>query len=47
MAPMGIDPDNNPLKFHLVEDLPQYPGGAVELMKWLTKTLRYPISWHR
>lgn len=42
LAPMGIDPDNNPLKFRLVEDLPQYPGGAVELMKWLTKNLRYP-----
>ena len=22
--------------------MPQYPGGAVEFMKWLTKTLRYP-----
>lgn len=42
LAPMGIDPDNNPLKFRLVEDLPQYPGGAVELMKWLTKNLHYP-----
>ncbi len=42
LAPRGIDPDNNPLKFRLVEDLPQYPGGAVELMKWLTKNLRYP-----
>ncbi len=42
LPPMGIDPDDNPLKFRLVEDLPQYPGGAVELMKWLTKNLRYP-----
>lgn len=42
LAPMGIDPDDNPLKFRLVEDLPQYPGGAVELMKWLTKNLKYP-----
>lgn len=42
LAPMGIDPDDNPLKFRLVEDLPQYPGGAVELMKWLTKNLQYP-----
>lgn len=32
----------NPLKLRVVEDLPQFPGGAVELMKWLTKTLRYP-----
>jgi len=43
LAPMGVDPDN-PLNFHVVEDLPQFPGGAVEFMKWLTKHLRYPNS---
>lgn len=42
LAPMGIDPEDNPLKFRLVEDLPQYPGGAVEFMKWLTQNLKYP-----
>jgi TonB family C-terminal domain len=42
LAPMGIDPEDNPLQFRLVEDLPQYPGGAVEFMKWLTKNLQYP-----
>ena len=42
IAPMGIDPEDNPLKFRLVEDLPQFPGGAVEFMKWLTKNLQYP-----
>ena len=26
----------------LVEQLPEYPGGMVEFMKWLTKTLKYP-----
>ena len=26
----------------MVEDLPQYPGGATEFLKWLTKNLRYP-----
>ena len=41
LASMGIDP-NNPLNFHVVEDLPQFPGGAVEFMKWLTKNLHYP-----
>lgn len=41
LAPLAVDP-LNPLNFHVVEELPQYPGGAVELMKWLTKTLRYP-----
>lgn len=42
LAPMGINPEDNPLQFRLVEDLPQYPGGAVEFMKWLTKNLQYP-----
>ena len=41
LASLGIDP-NNPLNFHVSEDLPQFPGGAVEFMKWLTKHLRYP-----
>jgi protein TonB len=41
LAPLTVDPQN-PLNFHIVEDLPQYPGGAVEFMKWLTKNLRYP-----
>ena len=41
LAPLNVDPQN-PLNFHVVEDLPKYPGGAVELMKWLTKNLRYP-----
>ena len=43
LASMDVDP-NNPLNFHIVEDLPQFPGGAVEFMKWLTKNLRYPTS---
>ncbi|MBR4920053.1 MAG: energy transducer TonB [Prevotella sp.] len=42
LAPMGINPEDNPLQFRLVEDLPQYPGGATEFMKWLTKNLQYP-----
>lgn len=37
----------NPMKLRVVEDLPQYPGGAVEFMKWLTKTLRYPPQAQR
>ena len=41
LASLDVDP-NNPLNFHIVEDLPQDPGGAVEFMKWLTKNLHYP-----
>ena len=46
LAAMDVDPDN-PLNFHIVEDLPQFPGGAVEFMKWLTKNLRYPHNARR
>ncbi len=41
LASLEVDP-NNPLNFHVVEELPQFPGGAVEFMKWLTKNLQYP-----
>lgn len=33
--------------FRIVEQLPEYPGGVVEFMKWLTKTLQYPSSAQR
>ena len=42
--PTVVDMDNNPLNFRVVEELPEFPGGATEFMKWLTKNLRYPAS---
>ena len=46
--PEAVDMYDEPLDFRVVEDLPQFPGGAVELMKWLTKSLRYPAyAQHR
>ena len=39
-----VDMYNEPVDFRVVEDLPQFPGGASEFMKWLTKNLRYPAS---
>ena len=42
VAPAENALDNNPLNFRVVEDLPQFPGGPVEMMKWLTKNLKYP-----
>ena len=41
VSPRPTDMDN-PLNFRIVEDLPQFPGGPVEMMKWLTKNLKYP-----
>lgn len=34
----------SPQDMLVVEQLPEFPGGAVELMKWLTTNLRYPAS---
>ena len=40
--PTVLDMENNPLNFRVVEQLPEFPGGASEFMKWITKNLRYP-----
>lgn len=47
----AIDPnilDKDDVKdMRVVEQLPQFPGGPVEMMKWLTKTLQYPQDAQR
>lgn len=40
--PQVVDMYDEPVDFRVVEDLPQFPGGAAEFLKWLTKNLRYP-----
>ena len=40
--PPVVDTNDNPLNFRVVQDLPQFPGGAVAFMKWLTSNLTYP-----
>ena len=42
--PEVADMYNEPVDFRVVEDLPQFPGGASEFMKWLTKNLKYPAT---
>lgn len=39
-----VDMYEPPVDIEAVENLPQFPGGAVELMKWLTKNLKYPAQ---
>lgn len=34
--------DDEVVSFRVVEELPQFPGGPVEFMKWLTRNLKYP-----
>lgn len=36
--------EEKPLSFRVVEQLPEFPGGASEFMKWLTRNLRYPSA---
>lgn len=45
--PEVVDMYNEPVDFRVVEDLPQFPGGASEFMKWLTRNLKYPPSAQR
>lgn len=40
--PEVVDMYDEPVDIRVVEDLPEFPGGAAEFMKWLTKNLRYP-----
>ena len=44
IAPPEINPRDNPEKFRVVEDMPQFPGGPVEFLKWLTSNLKYPAA---
>ena len=36
------EPIANDDKPRIVQQMPEYPGGIVEFMKWLQRTLRYP-----
>lgn len=43
LSPLPVKDPNNPLNFRVVEELPDFPGGMVEFMKWLRKNLKYPL----
>jgi len=36
--------DEDAVSLRVVEDVPQFPGGATEFIKWLTRNLKYPPS---
>lgn len=46
--PLPDEPSDKPndevLSFRVVEDLPQFPGGYMAFVKWLTQNLKYPSS---
>lgn len=41
---MAVDKDDNALPLRIVEQLPEFPGGTSEFVKWLTRNLRYPYK---
>lgn len=38
------DDKDNVLSWRVVEQLPEFPGGMSEFMKWLTESLKYPVK---
>lgn len=42
VLPVAIDKDDKPLDFRIVQQLPEFPGGMVAFVQWLTKNLKYP-----
>lgn len=44
LMPVALDENDKVLSFREVERLPEYPGGMVAFMKWLTKNLKYPAD---
>lgn len=42
--PVDMEMDNNPQHRRIVEQLPEFPGGATAFMKWLTQNLKYPAT---
>ena len=45
--PQLTDQFDNPLHFRIVEELPEFPGGASEFVRFLTTHLRYPAVAQR
>lgn len=41
--PINLNGDDEET-LRIIEQLPEYPGGMVEFMKWLTATLKYPSA---
>lgn len=41
--PINLNGDDEET-LRIIEQLPEYPGGMVEFMKWLTATLKYPAT---
>lgn len=47
VSQVAVDNDDNPLNFRIVEQLPEFPGGMVAFVQWLTQNLNYPVIAQR
>ncbi len=41
--PLMVDADNNEVVLRIVQQYPEFPGGMVQFIKWLTDNLQYPL----
>lgn len=41
-TPVMVDADNHEVALRVVQQYPEFPGGMVEFIKWLTAKLQYP-----
>lgn len=44
LSPVPVTDDDGKKQLTIAEQLPEFPGGMVEFMKWLTRNLRYPFQ---
>lgn len=44
LSPVPLSGDEAQKQLTIAEQLPEFPGGMVEFMKWLTRNLRYPFQ---
>ena len=42
VSPVMVDANNNEVVLRVVQQYPEFPGGMVEFIKWLTANLKYP-----
>ena len=47
ITPVVVDEKDKILSWRIVEELPEFPGGLLEFMKWLTDNIKYPEQARR
>ena len=47
MSTDSVSPVKEKVIFQVVEEIPEYPGGMEECMKFLSKNIKYPVEAHK